>query len=305
MVWALEQVFRPGLIPQALAFKGGTSLSKAYGAIQRFSEDLDLTIDLLSTPGWTLDELAASSRGARDRAIDAIKLEARRLVFGELQPQLQSAAQALDSRLQVQGVGDEAELKLELLYPSVLPAGNGYIQRRVLLEFGGRNAVSPHVRQTIRTYLSDDPRLLTQVTLPEAQVDVLDARRTFWEKLTAVHVACRQPDKLQRLHGFSRHLLDLHLLMQGTVGPAALAAPALRDEVIDLKSLLFRESGVQYDDCREGRATLVPTGAVLLALENDYDRMEASGMFGDTHAPFQAVVETLADLETQLNGRRP
>jgi len=303
VVWVLGEVFRPGLIGPALAFKGGTSLSKAYGAIRRFSEDLDLTLDLLSMPGWTVAELGQLGRNARDRAIASIKAEAERMVFQELQPKLQQAAETFDPRLQVAQVGKRTDLQLELQYPTVLPTGNRYIQRRVLLEFGGRNAVSPHVRKTIRTYLAEDPRVAQHLTLPEAQVDVLDARRTFWEKLTAVHVACRRPDRLDRLRGFSRHLLDLHLLMQSDIGPAALVSSELRDEVIDLKSLLFREGSVQYSDCREERADLVPAGDVLLALREDYREMEASGMFGDEHVPFTAVLATLEEIEARLNGR--
>jgi len=45
VVWALNTVFVAPFGPH-LTFKGGTSLSKAYGLIQRFSEDVDLTYDV-------------------------------------------------------------------------------------------------------------------------------------------------------------------------------------------------------------------------------------------------------------------
>jgi len=94
-------VFRPGLIGPVLALKGGTRLSKTYGAVQRsaLQRGPDLTLNLLSTPGWTVAELGQLGRNARDRAIAGIKAEAERLVFQELQPKLQQAAQALGPQL--------------------------------------------------------------------------------------------------------------------------------------------------------------------------------------------------------------
>lgn len=91
--------------------------------------------------------------------------------------------------------------------------------------------------------------------------------------------------------------------MQGDIGPAALLSSELRDEVIDLKSLLFREGSVQCSDCREGRADLVPAGDGLLALRSDYEQMEAAGMLGDGHVPFTAVLDTLRGIEARLNGK--
>lgn len=139
--------------------------------------------------------------------------------------------------------------------------------------------------------------------LPEATVEVLDARRTFWEKLTALQVACAQPQKLRRLVHFSRHLLDLHVLMQGEIGPAALADSALRDDVIATKTVLFREAGVDYADCRTGTAVIVPQGEVLRALEQDYREMEASGMFGGEGISFRDILATLRQVQEQL-GRK-
>lgn len=173
----------------------------------------------------------------------------------------------------------------------------------MLLEFGGKNRIEPREQRTIRTYLAEDAQVRAAVELPRATVEVLDARRTFWEKLTALHVACQQPQKLHRLTHFSRHLLDLHVLMQGDLGPAALADTALRDDVIATKTVLFHETGVDYADCRAGKAVLVPTGEVLRTLEQDYRAMEASGMFGGEVVFFPDVLTTLRQVEEKVNRR--
>lgn len=300
VVWALEQVFAAPTDGVPLAFKGGTSLSKGYAAITRFSEDLDLTLGLLGASGHSIGELAALSRNARERAIADLARQAQAIVQGKILPHLQSVAHSLDRRLTVTTVGDPDDLQLALQYPSVLPAGTAYIPRRVLLEFGGKNRILPREQRTIRTYLAEDARIASAVNLPEATVEVLDARRTFWEKLTAVQVACAQPDKLHRLRTFSRHLLDLHVLMQGEIGPAALSDPELRDDVLATKAVLFRETGVTYADVRSGTAVVVPAGEVRRALEQDYRQMEASGMFGQTHVPFADILTTLAGIQRRL-----
>ncbi|MEF2279390.1 nucleotidyl transferase AbiEii/AbiGii toxin family protein [Deinococcus sp. YIM 134068] len=302
VVWALAQTFVLGSSGVPMAFKGGTSLSKGYAAITRFSEDLDITLGLLGASGRTPADLAAMTRNQRDRAIEELGLQAQAFVQGQILPHLVEEAAALDGRVRVVTEGEPSALQLALHYPTVLPAGAGYIQRRVLLEFGGKNRIEPREQRTIRTYLAEDPEVRAAVELPEATVELLDARRTFWEKLTALQAACAQPQKLHRLTHFSRHLLDLHVLMQRETGPAALADSSLRDDVIATKTVLFRETGVDYADCRTGRAVIVPEGEVLRALEQDYREMEASGMFGVEIVPFPDILATLQQMQEQLGG---
>lgn len=282
VVWTLQQGFATPRLGVPLAFRGGTSLSKGYAAITHFSEDLDLTLGLLGASGRTIRALADLSRGARERAITGLGREAQVTVQEQILPHLQSVAQTLDPRPQIAALGEPADLQLALHYPSVLPAGTASIPRRILLEFGGSNRTEPREQRTIRTYLAEDTRLRDALTLPEATVDVLDARRTFWEKLTAVQVACAQPQKLHRLSTFSRHLLDLHLLMPGEIGPTALADPELRDDVLATT------------------AVIVPAGEVRRALEQDDVKMEASGMVGPHHVPFTAILTTLEEVQRHL-----
>lgn len=300
VIWALAQTFALSGNGVAMAFKGGTSLSKGYAAITRFSEDLDITLGLLSASGRTPEELAALSRNARDKAISELTSQAQAFVQDQILPHLCAAATALDGRVRVITEGEPGALQLSLHYPTVLPAGTPYIQRRVLLEFGGKNRIEPREQRTIRTYLAEDDQVKAAVELPEATVEILDARRTFWEKLTALQVACAQPQKLHRLRHFSRHLLDLHVLMQGEIGPAALADTALRDDVIATKAVLFRETGVDYADCRTGKAVILPEGEVMRALEQDYLEMEASGMFGGDIVPFSELLNSLRQVQEQL-----
>ncbi|GAA3814805.1 hypothetical protein GCM10022625_13790 [Deinococcus aetherius] len=240
------------------------------------------------------------SRDARDTVIADLGLQAQAFVRDRILPHLRAAAPALDARVQVVTEGEPAALQLALRYPTVLSAGTAHIRRRVLLEFGGKNRIEPREQCIIRTYLGEDAQVREAVELPEATVEVLDARRTFWDKLTALQVACAQPQKLRRLVHFSRHLLGLHVLMQGGIGPAALADVALRDDVIATKTVLFREAGVDDADCCTGKAVIVPQGEVLRALEQDYREMEASGMFGGEGISLRDILATLRQVRERL-----
>lgn len=173
VVWALAQTFTLAGDEVPMAFKGGTSLSKGYGAVTRFSEDLDITLGLLGASGRTPEDLAALSRNGRDRAIAELGHQAQALVHDRILPHLRAATAALDTRVEGAVEGPPAALQLALRYPTVLPVGTAYIRRRVLLEFGGKNRVEPRERRTIHTYLAEDAQVRAAVDLPEATVEVL------------------------------------------------------------------------------------------------------------------------------------
>lgn len=123
VVWTLAQTFALEGSEVPMAFKGGTSLSKGYAAITRFSEDLDITLGLLGTSGQTTQDLAGMTRNARDRAIAQLSLQAQAFVHDRILPHLQAAAADLDGGVQVVVEGEPAALQLALHYPTVLPAG--------------------------------------------------------------------------------------------------------------------------------------------------------------------------------------
>lgn len=139
---------------------------------------------------------------------------------------------------------------MHVSYPSVLPDEGepSYLQRQVLLEFGTRGSIEPREKRTIATYLEEAVEATGELHFPTAQVMVMRAERTFWEKATLVHAEISR-GKLKLRERYARHWYDLYRLsMHDVIGPAALAATTTFAQVIDIKAKQFRGAGVVYGD---------------------------------------------------------
>lgn len=201
--WTLEKLFS---MPDAhpMAFKGGTSLSKVFNIIERFSEDVDITIDYKS---FNTDDPfdPSTSNTKRKKISDQLKLFMKDYVTNEIVPYLKSCIQNEFAQPIKIEVSDDGE-KLNVHYPSVCEHKMPYIKSYVFIEFGARNVTEPSAIHNIH------PEIVSHVKglqLPCAQVNVLNPERTFWEKATLIHVECNRgkfKDNAQRL---SRHWYDL------------------------------------------------------------------------------------------------
>lgn len=310
VVWTLQALFEDPALGRLLGFKGGTSLSKAYGAITRFSEDVDLTVDHRSF-GDPLDPLTAPApsktqlRSWRER-IESEHLP--RFLSDRVLPQLALAADAtLDAPRRPTVTVDAADpAKVHVVYPSVV-SRDAYLRESVLLEFGGRMTIEPIEVRTVTSYLQDAlPGLAAAYELPAATPQVVHGARTFWEKVTAVHsfvTRRRAASRFASADRLSRHWYDLVALRAGPLGAAAVERLDLRDAVVNLKSLLFVMADVDYTDCQRGKTRLVPDGSLLKELHDDYEAMRAQGMFrsGEPPPSFNDLLERLGALEAELN----
>ncbi len=257
--WTLGTLFA---LParEAMAFKGGTSLSKVYGAIARFSEDLDVTIDCrrLAQPFDPFDPAATVTAQKRhgQNLVDAMERHVREVVApglaAELARQFQGAC-----RIELDA---EAE-KLWVRYESALPPALGYLERNILVEFGGRNSVEPRESRTIEPYMGG---LVDGVEFPVAKVDVLRPERTFWEKATLIHAECGRGELRPSRERLTRHWYDLARLADHDIGRRALADRALLVDVVRFKKVFYRAGYANYDACASGGLRLVP-GAAMLA----------------------------------------
>ena len=200
VVWTLATLFASPL-GEHLVFKGGTSLSKGYGVIRRFSEDVDLTYDIRALAPDLVGEdgeALPKSRSEERRWSKAVRHRLPDWVAEEVDPILSKAIAdgSLAAKTRVDGdrlfVGYEAAA-----------AGSGYVSPNVMLEFGARSTGEP---ASYRDVVCDAAESLDGVEFPVARPRVMHAERTFWEKATAIHVFCLQ----ERLRGerFARHWHD-------------------------------------------------------------------------------------------------
>jgi hypothetical protein len=281
-----------------MAFKGGTSLSKVYKAIDRFSEDIDITIDYRSlvVDAPALESIASNSQ--RNKLSDTLKAALRTHVIDELAPALQAAlATALPMQPISIEVTDDAE-KLWVFYPSAAENTDAYVRPSILIEFGGRNSTLP---QSTLAITPDIAEHVPDLALPMAQVSVLSAVRTFWEKATLIHVECHRPSLRPSAERLSRHWYDLARLADHKVGQQALQDTDLLRDVLRIKETFYRSGFSHYDQCIAGVLRLIPDEPLLEALRQDYQAMLAAQMFyGDT-LEFETIVERLRDLEQKIN----
>lgn len=298
--WVLAQLFT---MPERkeMVFKGGTSLSKAYRAIARFSEDVDVTLDYRSHV-TEFDPLAPGVSRTRQKTFgEELKVRVAKFVSEAVAPRLQEALRALiggDGRVEV-GLDGE---KLRLYYPRAVAGATDYPLDHVLVEFGGRNVVDPSEEVVITPDIAE---YLTELTFPTASVRVLSPQRTFWEKATLIHVECNRGRLRESAERQSRHWYDVVKLAASEHGAAALANKQMLADVVKHKTVFYNGAYARYDECLAGRLRLIPDAEDLAGLAADYQKMLDSGMFYGESMPFAAMLEALYALEASINARDP
>ncbi|MET0743146.1 MAG: nucleotidyl transferase AbiEii/AbiGii toxin family protein [Microvirga sp.] len=237
--WTLRRLFEQPGDARTIVFKGGTSLSKAYNAIRRFSEDIDLSFDRADL-GYTGDrnpQKEGLTRKKSGQLIEDLVRDVEAHVAAKLFPALRASMVLQlgepkndEWSLEI----DEADAQtMSFHYPVALTAAvyesMGYITPRVKLEFGARGDPWPTVKRVIRPYAADDfPDFFEN---PDSTVTVLCAHRTFWEKATALHAEAHRPAGSPTPQYFSRHYYDLAMLLDTGEGKAAAADLTLLAQV--------------------------------------------------------------------------
>jgi hypothetical protein len=298
VVWALATLFGSE-VGAHLVFKGGTSLSKAYGVIRRFSEDVDLTYDIRAIAPDLVGENGEAlpkNRSEEKRWSKAVRHRLPEWIAETVQPLVAGAiaAQSLAATLRA----EDDRLYIDYEATSV---GSGYVAPSVMLEFGARSTGEP---ASLRDVICDADGLIEGVDFPSARPRVMHAERTFWEKATAIHVFCLQ----ERLRGerFARHWHDVVRLDEAKIIAAALADRQLGSAVARHKSMFFAEKAadgevIDYEAAVGGKLQLAPAGEARAALATDYARMVEDGLLLEDAEPFEALIERCADIAERAN----
>lgn len=295
--WVLERLFQmPGRLP--MAFKGGTSLSKVFDAINRFSEDVDVTLDYRGFGAGVDPFDAKTSKSQVKKLSDTLKGfvrdHAHKVVSPYLAEQLRAEIEHDKARVEVSENGEE----VRVYYPSAVSQEPGYIGGSVLIEFGGRNITEPNAEHQVRPYIAER---LPDLDLPMAAVTVLSPARTFWEKATLIHVECHRPQLKAGADRQSRHWCDLALLADHEIGRSALSDRALLADVVKHKKVFFNVGHANYDACLAGKLRLVPDDALRGVLAADLRAMIEGGMFYGERPSFERIIERLRTLEQEVN----
>ena len=291
---ALFAIFRTPFA-QHLVFKGGTSLSKSWGLIERFSEDIDLVLDrsALGFEGELSRTQIAKLRRASCAFISCAFRDAIHNQISEIG--VTSDAFSLDAAFSEDSDRDPQILHLH--YRSDLETGV-YLRNEVLIEIGARSLREPAMPTPITSIIS---QVLGEKTIAGRTFDVLSVmpERTFLEKLFLLHEEfCKPADKI-RHDRMSRHLYDLERIMDTDFGLNALSDHALYQTIVEHRRKFNAMKGVDYDSHSRRSICFIPGENVITSWEKDYRSMQENMIYGQS-LPFLKLIQRLKELEERI-----
>lgn len=293
--FTLDYLFHRSPWKDSITFKGGTSLSKAFHLISRFSEDIDLILDWRIL-GYGKDEPWDIRSNTKQ---DAFNKEAnmRAEVFLE-----KTFCPTIKSELSLE-LGHEAKIYIDekdkqtviFAYPNLFT--NKATLQVIRLEIGALAAWTPAKMAKIQPYVGKYyPGIFKQ---RETSILTVAPERTFWEKATILHHEANRPEHLEMPLRYSRHYYDLYRMSKTPVKEAAYARLDLLKKVVDFKMKFYPRAWAQYPEAVPGTLKLIPPEYRFAALEADYESMKDM-LYGDIPT-FVDVMTSVRELETEIN----
>ena len=302
--WTLKRLFSLESLKEHLLFKGGTSLSKAYRLIHRFSEDIDISIqrESLGFGGENDPANPKLSNKARTRQVEALGDAAKSQIFEKVSPEL-------DRMIRNQGLNEDYTLtkddtdpdqqSLAFAYPrsELTQYATAYLRPSVKIEFGARSDHWPAEIKELQPYLAEViPDAMQESTIA---VKVMDVRRTFWEKATILHQLAHLPANKLFPARYSRHYSDVAELITSKVADEAANDEQLLKAVVDHKQTFYRSAWANYSTAKKGTLRLLPPEDRVTDLAKDLESMRE--MFFDQPPGLKQVLQILDDWLSTFN----
>lgn len=295
VVRTLDLVFDTSIAPHTV-FKGGTSLSKAWGLIDRFSEDIDLALDRTFLGINRPDHEMNGSQVSRLRKL-SFKFIAEQYLT-EIKSKFIAAGLAVRIQLGEITADDQDPLIIEIYYPTVtepIP----YIQPRVLIEVGSRSLMEPFSNRNFSSMVGDHfvgrPFADETITVP-----TVNPERTFLEKIFLLHEEFQRPVEQIKTERKSRHLYDLEKLMDTEFAASALKDKELYNTIVDHRKKLTPVKGIDYANHSTDKINPIPPNSIIGDWEKDYREMQQS-MFHNPSLPFDKLIERIYELKNRIN----
>ncbi len=300
--WLLGRLFTLDAFKGHLVFKGGTSLSKVFGIIHRFSEDIDLSISpalLGIDESWLEESDTKTQRGKRmekleDLCIQAVRERYSPLLEASIREELGPPGKLWKLITSVDAVTHSPVVLFEYPYAATYKS---YVPSAVKIEFGSLTDQQPIGEHPVRPMIAE--QFPDALTLKEVVVVAMEAERTFWEKATILHDASLRPAQKEFNLRYARHYYDTVLLAESPAGERAIQRRELLERVTRFKSLFFMSSWSDYESAKPGSFRLVPPGPRRVEVEADYAKMQE---FFTAHPPtFDELWDRLRVVETRIN----
>jgi hypothetical protein len=292
--WVLKHLFESEGLSKNLVFKGGTSLSKVYGIIDRFSEDIDLVLnwELL---GYGKDEqdpwaeqpsnaqLAKFSKEFNERATFYIE----NTLFPTIKELLQIGPEVRPE------ISTKEPQVIDIHYPAAFRLST--IRPEVKLEIGPLASWVPSEHYLVTPYAAEEfPDVFVD---PNCPVVAIRAERTFWEKVTILHQQSNRITKIPK--GYSRHYYDTYQLANSAIKDLAFADLGLLEDVLIFKQRFYRSPWAGYEFARPGTLKLLPKSQGEIELKQDYEEMK--DMIFGSRPDWVEILAGLKTLEEEIN----
>ena len=277
-----------------LVFKGGTSLSKSWNLIQRFSEDIDLAIDR---------EFLGFSETPKRKT--NLRKKSGKFVSEEFYPKLQR-------RFREKGIGEGVEFTLEeaqssdqdpriinIFYPSVIQT-KGYLNPRVQVEIGCRSLKEPFSNCLVSSFVDQQYKDL-DFSEDEFYVSTVNPERTFLEKIFLLHEEFQKPTEKIRVNRLSRHLYDVYSLYHSDFKDKALQDEDLYRIIVHHRIEFTRIAGIDYSLHNPKTIDPIPPISVIKKWEQDYETMKFEMLYSVYRPDFSEIIKTLEKLKLEIN----
>ena len=291
----IDYLFNKSIYKDVLTFKGGTSLSKCFNIIERFSEDIDLILDWTCL-GIDKDEpMLERSNTQQDKYNDEINNKAAIFIKDNLLEDIKIGLSKFTNKEIKVEIDDKEDLVINFYYPRMYEDNS--ILQYVRLEIGPLAALTPSSEVYIEPYINQV--IPDEYKIEPIKVLTVNPERTFWEKATILHREANRPLEKNLPKRYARHYYDLFMFMKTSYYKMALKNKKLLEKVIEFKKKFYRDNWANYDECLKRNFKLMPNIERFDELENDYNSMKEM-IYGKTPS-FEEILNELAKMEEEIN----
>ncbi|MBE0513418.1 nucleotidyl transferase AbiEii/AbiGii toxin family protein [Sulfurimonas sp.] len=294
VVWVLDKIFFDERLNKILMFKGGTSLSKVFDLIGRFSEDIDLILD------WR-EVTKEDPKEERDSKTKQVKFNEQ--VNEDAKAYIKDVLLPIISEIvfpQCVCTIDKSEaFNINVKYPATFD--DLYLRPQILLEIGPLASWLPYDSFEIVPYAAQHFSKVFE--RPKCSVNAIVAKRTFWEKTTILHQEAHRVQEKPLPSRYSRHYYDLAVMAKSTVKDEAIKDLELLKNVVEFKKKFYPSAWAKFDDATPGSLKLLPPNFRVEELRKDYNAMEH--MIFNKYLTFEEIMLILKALEDDINSLEP
>lgn len=296
--FVLDYLFHKSPWTKSFIFKGGTSLSKAYHAIERFSEDIDLIMDWRLLGLGIHEPWEERSKSQQDKFNKKTVAEASKFLSNTLVPQMAEDMRKMIGENVDVGMDpdDREQCTVNFYYPHVF--NTGYLRQEIRLEIGPLAEWIPSHGVLISSTAAEQFPLAFEH--PNTEVPTVDVERTFWEKTTILHKTAASFEQKGIPSRYARHYYDLYQMSRSDIKDKAFKRKDLLEQDVKFKQKFYYAKNASYETAKIGMLKLVPSEAAIKELSVDYDHMKDM-IYGEKPS-FDEVITEITKLEEEING---